>query len=182
MRTLPAACATLAIATACAHPAAPAPPPLASLDAARAANAYAWLGSAEAIRPPHALVPGVPGAVACPGGGWQRLTFLESGPNAVRAAWVLDHCVVADSTGQRWTFTTVPAIDGDHTMQFTDTVSTIAGTSTGTLRIASGPVLGTCRVEMRYTMVTRGAAHSTRLDQAGTFCGRPVHESVTSYF
>ncbi len=182
-RTLSAAiCVTLVACTACSSPSEPSDPLLASADAARAADAYASLNSRDVLLAPATPAVGDPGAFACPYGGSHRTSVGPSGSSPFRLAFVLKGCVLADSTGQRWTFTTLPQLDIAATFASTDSTNTNVNIVTGTMRVESGTVRGTCRIDVRRESVMNYSARTIRSSQSGTYCGQSVDATWSASF
>ena len=170
-RTLSAAvCLTL---LACSSPAEPSDTALAVSDAQRASFAFASLSSApEFLKTPTPAV-GEPGAFTCPYGGSHRTTLVP-GSSTVRAAYILNACVVADSTGRLWTFTTLPQLDIAFTYAYADSIGTNISTLTGATRVESASVRGTCRIDYRQVTVRNFITRTVQVTQSGTYCGQSV--------
>jgi hypothetical protein len=167
------ACVALLASAACSSPTEPSDPALAVSDAERASFAFASLSSSAEMLKTPAPAAGEPGAFSCPYGGSHRTT-LASGASAARAAHILKGCVLADSTGQRWTFTTLPQLDIGGTYVYADSVSTNVSTLTGSLRVESANVRGTCRIDYRQETVSNFITRAVRVTQSGTYCGQSV--------
>ena len=172
-----AVCVTSVAHAACSSPVEPVDPPLTHIDAARAAYAYSTFGSREFLLTPATPAPDEPGAFACPGGGSHRTTLGPEGASPMRASFILKNCVLADSTGQRWTFTTLPQLDLATTFVSTDSVSTTVNVTTGTMRVESGTARGTCRIDIRKEVVMNYNERSIRVKQSGTYCGQSADEA-----
>jgi hypothetical protein len=169
-----AACVSLLACAACSSPAEPSDPGLAGSEAQRASFAFASLSSSAEILRTQTPVVGEPGAVTCPYGGSQRTTLVPSGASTARAALILKGCVLADSAGQRWTFTTLPQLDVGGTYVYADSISTNVSTLTGSMRVESANVRGTCRIDYRQVTVSNYVTRTVRVTQSGTYCGQSV--------
>jgi hypothetical protein len=169
-----AACVSLLACAACSSPAEPSDPALAGREAQRASFAFASLSSSAEILRTQTPAVGEPGAFTCPYGGSHRTTLLPPGASTVRAAFILNGCVLADSTGERWTFTTLPQLDVTGTYVYADSIGTHASTSTGSMRVESANARGTCRIDYRQATVTNYITRTVRVTQSGTYCGQSV--------
>ena len=118
---------------------------------------------------PATPAPGEPGAYTCLYGGSRRDTE-PTGTLPLRFGFILKGCVLADGTGQRWTFTTLPQLDIIGTFTTTDSTSTNVNVVSGTLRVESGTVRGTCRIDV----VMNFNARTFSFKQSGTYCGQAV--------
>lgn len=168
---LTAACAALLACTACSSSTEPAAPALTGAPALRAAGVFAALGATSDV-----AVPGSGGSVtSCPKGGTVRSTITSATATTTRARITFASCAGADSTGQVWTFTSLPALDVSFTTAQTDSTISMDGTTSGTLRVESASTRGSCAIATRQQVTFRVAPpFSIRARQSGLVCGQAI--------
>ena len=163
--------------TACSSSTEPAGNTLTAVDARRAAGAFASIGGGG--RESLALIDSI--TSACPRGGTVRTTMLSSGtPSATRAAVVLANCAVADIAGALWTFTSLPRLELSATASVSDSTVSSISTVSGTMRVESSTVRGTCSLNTRLEAVLRlTAGGPVRIRQSGEVCGQAIDTTYT---
>lgn len=168
----------LAALAACASSTEPVTSTLTSLDARRAAGAFVAMGAGNS-RESLTLID--ENTSACPKGGTLRITAQNTGTNGVsRASVVLANCAAADSAGQVWTFSTVPQLDMTATVTVTDSSVVSATTTSGTMRVESNTVRGTCTTNARTELLLSFKTSETlRIRQSGTVCGQVIDTTYT---
>lgn len=164
--------------TACSSSTEPAGNTLASLDARRAADAFASIGGGSGSAT-LAVVDSI--TSACPQGGTVRTTMLTSGSiSPARADVVLANCAVADDAGALWTFTSLPLLALSATATIADSIISSVTTVSGTMRVESSTVRGTCNTNTRLEAVLRLTSGGTlRIRQSGEVCGQAIDTTYT---
>lgn len=167
--------------TACSAATEPEAPALSGEAAVRAASAFAAFsqgpdGFVSSSPSPN----GTSATVTCPRGGSFRTT-VDAASETLRGSIAFRGCGVADSTGQVWTFTSLPSLAIVVTPTEADSLFTLAGSIIGALRVESAGVLGTCTIDSRLRLeVRRTPPFTERFRQTGQICGQAIDTTWTT--
>lgn len=172
-------CVTLLAGAACSSATEPTPPALSGASALRAATVFSdFSQGADRLRNATPSASDST-ALACPKGGSYKTTADASGAT-ISASVVYVNCGVADSTGQVWTFTSLPKLAITITPTLSDSVLTTVSTVTGAVRVESTGVLGTCSIDSRMRVDSPLSPPITlRVRQTGQVCGQVVDTTWT---